>query len=84
VDEPAVTPDARPDPEMVATAVFKEVHVTELVMFCVLASENVPVAANCCVAPMAIDGFAGVTVIEVSVAAEIFSTVEPVTAPDVA
>jgi len=30
----------------------------------------VPVAVNCCVAPIAIDGFAGVTAIEVNCAAE--------------
>jgi len=69
---------------MVATVVVTEDQVTELVMFCVLASENVPVAVNCCVAPLTIDGLAGVTAIEVSVAAEMFRTVEPVTAPDVA
>jgi len=84
VDEPPATPDANPDAAMVATVVFDEVHVTELVRFCVLASENVPVAVNCCVAPAAIDGFAGVTAIEVSVAAVTLKTVEPVTAPDVA
>jgi hypothetical protein len=47
VDEPPATPDARPDAEIVATEVFEEVHVAELVMFCVLASEKVAVAVNC-------------------------------------
>ena len=84
MDEPAATPDANPEAEMVATVVFDEIHVTELVKFCVLASENVPVAVNCCVAPAAIDGLAGVTAIEVSVAAVTLKTEEPVTAPDVA
>ena len=84
MDEPALTPDASPEPEIVATAVFKDVHVTEPVMFCVLASENVPVAVNCCIAPVVIDGLAGVTLIDVSVAAEMFRTVEPLTPPDVA
>lgn len=77
-------PVARPEPEIAATAEFKEFHVTELVMFCVLASVKVPVAVNCWVAPFTIAGFAGVTAMEVSVAAEIVSTVEPVTGPDVA
>ena len=39
---------------------------------------------NCCVAPLAIDGFAGVTAIDCSAAAVTVSTVEPVTAPSVA
>ena len=43
-----------------------------------------PVAVNCCVAPLAIDGFAGVTAIDSSVAAVTVSTVEPVTPSDVA
>jgi len=84
VAEPAVTPDASPEAEIVATAVFKDVHVTELVKFWVLASENVPVTVNCCVAPVLIEGLGGVTAIELSVAAETFKTVEPVTVPDAA
>ena len=47
-------------------------------------SLNVPVAVNCCVAPLVIDGFAGVTAIDCSVAAVTVSTVEPLIAPDVA
>ena len=47
-------------------------------------SLNVPVAVNCCVAPLVIDGFAGVTAIDCSVAAVTVSTVEPLTAPNVA
>ena len=67
-----------------ATPVVAETQVTELVMFCVLVSENVPVAVNCCVAPLTSDGLAGVTAIEVSVAAVTFRTVDPLTAPEVA
>jgi hypothetical protein len=37
---------------IVATAVFVELHVTKLVRFCVLESLYVPVAVNCCVAPL--------------------------------
>ena len=44
-----------------------------------LLSLKVPVAVNCCVAPLAIDGFAGVTAIDCSVAAVTVSTVEPLT-----
>lgn len=82
--EPAVRPVANPDAEIVATAVFNDVHVTEPVMFWVVASENVPVAVNCCVPPLPIDGLAGVTAIEVRVAAVTLKVVEPLTAPDVA
>ena len=39
---------------------------------------------NCCVAPFAIDGFAGVTAIDCSVAAVTVSTVEPLIDDDVA
>jgi hypothetical protein len=39
---------------------------------------------TCCVAPVLIEGLGGVTAIELSVAAETFKTVEPVTAPDAA
>jgi hypothetical protein len=48
---PGFTAVASPAPVIVATLVFDEVHVTELVMFWVLPLEYVPVAVNCCVAP---------------------------------
>lgn len=47
VEEPAARLVARPEFEMVATELFEELQVTEVVMFCVLASEKVPVAVNC-------------------------------------
>jgi hypothetical protein len=47
-------------------------------------SLNVPVAVNCCVAPLVIVGFAGVTAIDCNVAAVTVRTVEPLIAPDVA
>ena len=68
VDVPVVIPVASPAAVIVATDVVDEVQVTWLVRFCMLESEYVPVAVNCCVPPCAIDGFAGVTAIEVSVA----------------
>jgi hypothetical protein len=52
---------------MVAVAVVPDPHVTDDVRFCVLLSLYVPVAVNCCVSPLAADGFAGVTVIDCSV-----------------
>jgi hypothetical protein len=50
----------------------------------VVPSLNVPVAVNCCVAPLVIDGFAGVTAIDCNVAAVTVNTVEPFIAPEVA
>jgi hypothetical protein len=49
---------------IVATAVFVELHVTELVRFCVLLSLYVPVAVNCCAVPLATEAFAGVADID--------------------
>ena len=45
---------------------------------------KVPVAVNCCVCPVAIDGFAGVTAIDCNVAAVTVNIVEPVTPLNVA
>ncbi len=75
---PAATPVARPAAVMVATPVLEEAHVTCPVMFFVLPSEYVPVALNCCVAPVKIVGSAGVTAIDVSVAVCTVRTVLPV------
>ena len=61
---PAATPVARPAAVIVATAVLVEVQATDPVRFCVLLSLYVPVAMNCCVAPLAIEAFAGVTAID--------------------
>lgn len=64
---PAATPVASPAVLIVATAAADELQVAELVRFWVLPSLKVPVAVNCWVAPLEIDGFAGVTAIELSV-----------------
>src|SRR5262249_38399562 len=73
VVEPAATPVASPLIPVVllivAIPVADELQVTEVARSRVLASLKVPVALNCCVAPVAIDGFAGVTASELSVAA---------------
>lgn len=68
---PAAMPMARPGTPlalMLAAAGFAEVHCTELVMFCVLPSENVPVATNCIVVPGAIDAVNGEIEIDVNAA----------------
>src|SRR5579871_4483423 len=81
---PTPTPVANPPVVIVAVEVVPDAHVTDPVRFCVLLSLNVPVAVNCCVAPLPIDGFAGVTAIDFSVAAVTVNVVDPLIAPDVA
>jgi hypothetical protein len=84
VEVPTPAPLARPAALIVAVAVVPEDQVTVDVRFCVEPSLNVPVAVNCCVAPLVIDGFTGVTAIDCNVAAVTERTVEPLIAPDVA
>ncbi|HXO06277.1 MAG TPA: hypothetical protein VN884_11680 [Candidatus Sulfotelmatobacter sp.] len=81
---PAATPVANPPAVIVATVVVDELHVAVLVKFCVELSEKVPVAVNCSVAPLAMEGFAGVTAIDTSVGPVTVSVVEPLMAPEVA
>ena len=50
---PVPTPVAKPVLLTLATAGADELHVTELVRFCVLPSVYVPAAVNCCVLPRA-------------------------------
>jgi hypothetical protein len=69
---------------IVATVGVSELHVTVLVMFCVLPSVNIPVAVNVCVVPSGIVGIAGVTAIETSTAGVTVSVVEPLIVPMVA
>jgi hypothetical protein len=84
VEVPTPAPLARPPVLIVAMVVVPEVQVTVDVKFCVVPSLNVPVAVNCWVAPLAIDGFTGVTAIDCRVAAVTVRVVEPLIAPDVA
>ena len=69
---------------MLATDGLLEAQVTELVRFCVVPSLKVPVAVNCSVFPMAIEGFAGVTAMDANVAGVTVSVVLPETEPEVA
>jgi len=75
---------ARPALLIVATVVDEEFHVAVLLRFCVVPSLKVPVAVNCSVFPMAIDGFAGVTAMDASVAGVTVSVVLPETEPELA
>jgi hypothetical protein len=61
-----------------------EVHVTELVRFCVLLSVNVPVAVNCWVVPTATVRLTGVTAMETNIAPVTVSEADALTVPDVA
>ena len=64
---PTAMPDATPETEIVAQFVFDELQAVDPVIFCVVLSEYVPVAVNCCVAPSSMLGVAGVNDIETSV-----------------
>jgi hypothetical protein len=71
---------------MVATVATPEDQVEsgDAVRSWVELSVNVPVAVNCCVKPLAIDGFAGVTAIETRAAGLTASKIEPAVEPEVA
>jgi hypothetical protein len=62
--------------EMNATEPFEELHVTVDVRFCVVPSDNIPVAMNCSVMPMMMVGLDGVTVIATSTGAVTVSIAE--------
>ena len=63
-ESPVARALARPVVEMVATEGVADAQVTWLVRISVELSEKVPVAVNCSLAPMAMLGLAGVTVID--------------------
>ena len=63
---PRILPEASPLALIVATDEADELQLTSLVMSCVVPLEYVPVAVNCCVAPVKAVGLAGVTAIEVN------------------
>jgi len=81
---PCAAPVARPPEVIVAILVPDDVQVTELVRFWVDPSEYVPAAVNCCVLPLGIEGFAGVTAIDTRVAGPTARVVLPVTPPELA
>ena len=66
---PGARVEAKPEELIVATLAVDEFQVTVPLKFCVLASEYVPVAVNCCVRPLVIAGLSGVTAMETSVGA---------------
>jgi hypothetical protein len=84
--EPTATAVASPfEPDVlliVATVVLDELHIADVVKSCMVRSDNVPVAVNCCAVPLAILLPVGVTAIDAT--ADEVSVTEPVTAPYVA
>jgi hypothetical protein len=83
---PAATEVARPfEPVTLpidATLVLEEFQATVSVRSCVVLSENVPVAVNCWVVPLAMLGLVGVIARDTSVAGFTVSVVEPDILPD--
>jgi hypothetical protein len=84
VADPRFFPVASPLTAMLKTLVSEELHDTEPVMSCVLPSENVPVAVNCCDAPNGIEALEGVTAMETSDAPVTVKVAVAETLPDVA
>src|ERR1700674_5721864 len=61
LDVPVPTPVASPPALILAVPGVPEVHVTLVVRFCVVPFVYFPVAVNCLVRPLAMDGAFGVT-----------------------
>jgi len=74
--DPVPCATANPAAVTVTILVFEEDQATEVVMFCVLPSVNVPIAVNWSVVPFAIEALAALMVIDCSVAAVIVRTIE--------
>jgi hypothetical protein len=69
---------------MVATLVFAEPQVTDVVTFWVLPSVKVPMAVNCNVFPNVIEGLTGVRAMETKTGGMTVSVAEPLTEPKLA
>jgi len=66
------------------TELLEELQETVLVMTCMVPSEKLPVAVNCCEVPRGTSGFAGVTAIDCKVALVTVNVVLPTMPPKVA
>jgi hypothetical protein len=88
VVKPAATEVTKPlEPAallIAATAAVDEDQVTAVVKFCVVLSEYVPVAVNCCIVPLRMLGLIGVTAMETSIAGVTVRVVDPDILPDIA
>jgi hypothetical protein len=69
---------------IVATPVLDELQVTDTVRFWVELSEYLPVAANCCLVPLPMLGFAGLIEMDTSVAGVTVRPADPDMLPDAA
>jgi hypothetical protein len=67
-----------------ATPTADEFQVASAVISCVVLSENVPVAVNCCVVPSAMLGLVGVIAMDTSVAVVTVTVVDPDVPPELA
>ena len=83
-DTPEAKPALGPLAMIVATDGVSELNVVIAVMSLLLPSLKLPIAINCCWPPIAIDGFAGVTAIESSVAWVTFNIAELTLPPKLA
>ena len=68
----------------VATPAVEELQVASEVKTCVVLSENVPVAVNCCVDPVVSEKTGGSTAIEINIAGVTVKVVDPDLLPSVA
>lgn len=84
VTDPRLRAVARPLTVIDATLLFDELQVTVPVMSCIVPSENVPVAVNCCNVPTGSDALAGETAMEFKVALVMVRVALEETAPKVA
>ena len=83
-EEPVITPVASPPAVMLATAGVADFQFEMAVMFAVVPLEYVPIAINCCMPPMATEGFTGVTAMDNSVPFVTVNTAEPALPPKLA
>jgi len=84
VADPAALVVAIPDADIVAAAVFDELQLAAPVRSFVEPSLYCPVAVNCCVSPLAMEGAAGVTAIDTNDAVVTVKVAVPTSDPEVA
>jgi hypothetical protein len=75
---PTPVPVAAPPPVIVAIPVLEEVQLTEFVKSFVLPSVKDPVAVNCCILPLAIEGLLGVITKDTRLAGPTVRLADPV------
>jgi hypothetical protein len=81
---PAVKPTAKPAALTVPILGADEPHATEALRSLVVLSLYVPVAANCCVSPLATEALDGVTASAIKMAVVTLNWADPLVVPEVA